>query len=236
MKRILSTMNWQLQIQLNEKLFLRNPNSSELGRKIVKQGCTMIVSIGLEQFTFKKLAQELKTTESSIYRYFENKHRLLLYLVDLYWRWVEYQVTVNTGNVVDPNIKIDIILDVLMLRIATAKMADVDVDIKNLHQLVINEGSKSYLTHHVTEDNKQQLFKPYKDLCSLIAGIFLEVNPNYQFSRSLTSSILEMAHQQYFFMHHLPSLTDFGDARDEQRIIHFLKQLITNSLLDKGKK
>lgn len=226
-------MNWQIQIQLNEKLYVRNPASSDLGRKIIQQSCTMIRTMGLELFTFRKLATSLNTTESSIYRYFENKHRLLLYLVDLYWRWIEYQVVVNTANVSDPIKKINTILEVLMLQIAPEKMADPDVDIQNLHQLVINEGSKSYLTHHVTEDNQQQLFKPYKDLCSLIAEVFLEVNPKYPFSRSLTSTILEMAHHQHFFMHHLPRLTDFGDNKDERRIIDFLRHSIMASLLYK---
>ncbi|WP_350126801.1 TetR/AcrR family transcriptional regulator [Imperialibacter sp.] len=193
----------------------------------------MIQSMGFEQFTFKKLAKNLNTTESSVYRYFENKHRLLIYLVDLYWRLIEYQLVVNTTNINDPIKKIDIVLQVLMHRIEQEKMADTKIDLHNLHHLVINEGSKSYLTHHVTKDNEQQLFKPYKDLCALIAEIFLEVNPNYPFSRSLTSTVLEMAHHQYFFMHHLPRLTDFGDTRKEQKIIDFLRHLIMSSLLNK---
>ena len=36
-----------------------------------------------------------------------------------------------------------------------------------LHQIVISEGSKAYLTKQVTEDNKHQFFKPYKDLCAV---------------------------------------------------------------------
>lgn len=223
-------MSWQIQIQLNEKLFLRDPAHSDVGRNIVKQGTIMIEKMGLEEFTFKKLATKLKTNESSVYRYFENKHRLLLYLVDWYWRWMEYQVVVHTNNIKDPTEKIDIILNILMLKIEGELMGGPEVDKQVLHQLVIKEGSKSYLTSHVTEDNKLQLFKPYKDVCSRIADIFLEINPTYKYARSLTSTILEMAHYQYFFMLHLPRLTDFGQAKDDKEVIHFLRHVIHASL------
>lgn len=226
-------MSWQIQIQLNEKLFLRDPTLSEVGRKIVNQGAIMMDKLGLEDFTFKKLATKLKTNESSIYRYFENKHRLLIYLVDWYWRWLEYLVIIHTNNITDPFKKIDIILNILMLNVEGDLAGGVELEKQVLHQLVIKEGSKSYLTNHVTEDNKHQFFKPYKDLCARIANVFLEINPKYKYSRSLTSTALEMAHYQYFFMKNLPRLTDFGHAKDEQEIINFLRHLILSSLTTK---
>jgi AcrR family transcriptional regulator len=226
-------MSWQIQIQLNEKLFLRDPTLSEVGRKIVNQGAIMMDKLGLEDFTFKKLATKLKTNESSIYRYFESKHRLLIYLVDWYWRWLEYLVIIHTNNITDPFKKIDIILNILMLNVEGDLAGGVELEKQVLHQLVIKEGSKSYLTNHVTEDNKHQFFKPYKDLCARIANVFLEINPKYKYSRSLTSTVLEMAHYQYFFMKNLPRLTDFGHAKDEQEIINFLRHLILSSLTTK---
>lgn len=226
-------MSWNIQIQLNEKLFLRDPSSSDVGRSIVKQGAIMIEKMGLEDFTFRKLATKLKTNESSVYRYFENKHRLLVYLVDWYWRWIEYLVVVHTNNIKEPKKKIDIILEILMLKLEGDLVGGPEVDKQVLHQLVIKEASKSYLTSHVTEDNKMQLFKPYKDLCGRIAEIFLEINPKYKYARSLTSTVLEMAHYQYFFMHNLPKLTDFGQVKDEKEIINFLRHLIVSSLTAK---
>lgn len=226
-------MDWQIQIQLNEKLFVRDPTSSEVGRNIVKHGAIMIEKMGLEEFTFKKLAVKLKTNESSIYRYFENKHRLLVYLVDWYWRWIEYQVVVQTNNIKEPVKKIDVILNILMLKINGDLVGGPEVDKQVLHALVIKEASKSYLTSHVAEDNKLQLFKPYKDLCARIADIFLEINPKYRYARSLTSTILEMAHYQYFFMHNLPRLTDFGLVKDENEIINFLRHLALSALRTK---
>jgi hypothetical protein len=223
-------MNWQIQIQLSDKLYLRDPASSTVGRNIVKQGAIMIEKMGLEEFTFKKLAAKLRTNESTIYRYFENKHRLLLYLFDWYWRWIEYLVVVHTNNMNDLNKKIDVVLDIITLRIEGELVGGPEIDKKVLHQLVIKEGSKAYLTSHVIQDNKMQLFKPYKDLCARVADIFLEVNPRYKYARSLASTVLEMAHYQYFFMHNLPRLTDFGQVKDEKEIVNFLRHLINSSL------
>jgi len=74
------------------------------------------------------------------------------------------------------------------------------VDESILHQIIINEGSKAYLTKRVSEDNKDRLFKPYKDLCAVIGNMILVCNPNYKYPKSLASTIIEMAHFQNFFM------------------------------------
>ena len=81
-------MNIDFNPSLNDRLFLKNPQSTELGKKIIKEAISLIASIGYEQFTFKKLAIEIETTEATIYRYFVNKHKLLIYLVNWYWNYL----------------------------------------------------------------------------------------------------------------------------------------------------
>jgi len=73
------------------------------------------------------------------------------------------------------------------------------------------------------------LYKPYKDLYAHIAIIILECNPSYGYPKSL-ASIIEMAHFKNFFIHKLPSLTDFGQAKDETSIIAFLEDLVFSSI------
>jgi AcrR family transcriptional regulator len=223
-------MNWQLQIQMNEKLFLRDPAGSELGKRIVQQGAHMIDRMGLEEFTFKKLAVELGTNESSIYRYFENKHRLLLYLAGWYWRWMEYLVVVHTTNIKSSTERIDLVLKILLHQLDGDMVSGPGVDKNVLRSLIIKENAKAYLTNHVAEDNQQLFFKPYKDLCGRIAEIFTEFNPTFRYSRSLASTVMQMAHQQHFFMHNLPSLTDFGQIKDDREIFSFLRLLILSAL------
>ena len=222
-------MELSLQIKMNEKLFLRDPEETELGREIILHSIFLIYKAGFESFTFKKLAEKIGTTEAGIYRYFENKHRLLVYIVSWYWSWLEYKVMVHTNNVNSPEIKLKKIIQILSTQVKDDVQTK-HVDEKLLHEIVRMEGAKAYLTRHVTADNKQQLFKPYKDLCASIAAIILECNPKYKYPRSLSSTIIEMAHYQNFFMRKLPALTDFGNVKDDRKVIGFLEDLVFASL------
>ncbi|HLL96334.1 MAG TPA: TetR/AcrR family transcriptional regulator [Spirosoma sp.] len=226
-------MEYSVHVRMNERLYLRDPEGSDLGRRIVRQGIRLFDEIGFEDATFKKLAERLNTKESSIYRYFENKHRLLVYLIAWYWQWIDFQLVFRTNNLTDPREKLEWLLNLLLLRDIDQTLTD-DIDLRALHSVVVREASKAYLTRHVTEDNRQQLFKPYKDLCIRIAGIILELRPDYPYARSRASSLIETAHYQSFFMHNLPSLTDFGAGPDapasEAKLLHFLRHLLYSSL------
>jgi len=222
-------MQIQIQIEMNGSLFLRDPQGTELGKQIIQHSIQMINNNGFESFTFKKLAAEIESTEASIYRYFENKHRLLLYMTAWYWSWLRYQIIYHTHNINNPTVR----LKKIIILLATRVVDDENFSYVNeslLHQIIIAEGSKAYLTRHVSEDNKEQLFKPYKDLCAAIADIILECSPKYKFPRSLASTIIEMAHFHNFFMNNLPSLTDFGKSKDELKVVSFLEDLVFSSL------
>ena len=83
-------MEYQLSFSVNKNIYLRDPEGTELGKEIVKHSIELIYKLGFEQFTFKKLALEIGSTEATVYRYFENKHRLLLYILNWYWCYMEY--------------------------------------------------------------------------------------------------------------------------------------------------
>ncbi len=222
-------MKLQLQIKMNEALYVRNPEASDLGKKILAHSVQIIHKYGFEAFTFKKLAENIGTTEAGIYRYFENKHKLLVYLSAWYWAWLEFQISFQTNNIKDPKTKLKRIIKLL----ATTVEDDEKTSYINealLHQIIISEGSKAYLTKQVGEDNKQHFFKPYKDLCAVIGEIITACNPKYKYPKSLASTIVEMAHFQNFFMINLPALTDFGKTKEEDEIIAFLNDLVFKSL------
>ncbi len=225
-------MEMQLHIKMNEKLFLRDPEQTELGKKIIQHGILVIHRNGFESFTFKKLAEDIGTTEAGIYRYFENKHKMLMYITAWYWSWLEYRVTIHSLNVTDPVIKLKKTIELL----STAVEDDISTSYVNesiLHQIIISEGSKVYLTREVSEDNKDHFFKPYKDLCARIGNIILECNPAYLYPRSLSSTVVEMAHFQNFFMMNLPALTDFGTDKDEKNVVNFLEELVFSAIRKK---
>ena len=223
-------MELEIKIKMNEKLFLRDPEETALGKKIVRQGLTLINRIGFEEFTFRKLAAEIDTTEAGIYRYFENKHRLLVYLTTWYWSWIEYKVDFHTNNVSSAEQKLRNIIRLLVVDAESPLVGKDAISEKEAHQLVVLEGSKAYLTRHVSKDNQDRLFKPYKDLCERIAVIIQEYNATYPFSHSLASSLLELSHNQKYFKDNLPSLTDFSTKENDEKIIQFLDSLIFSAL------
>ncbi|HQQ94990.1 MAG TPA: TetR/AcrR family transcriptional regulator [Bacteroidia bacterium] len=222
-------MEPQFKISINPKLYIRDPDLSEIGKKIVKQGLELILKIGFEQFTFKKLAQDIGTTEATIYRYFENKHRLLTYLVNWYWTYLEFKIVFSINNLSDAGLKLKKTIE-LLSELQHSKKNGAFIDERSAYELVMLEGSKAYLTKHVNSDNKDQLFKPYKDLCARFSGLILEYNPRYKFPHSLASTVLEMAHSQHYFMKYLPSLTDFGKDKDSKKLRLFLETLLFDTL------
>lgn len=223
-------MKLEVQIKMNESLFLRNPEHSELGKNIIKFSIELIQKTGFETFTFKKLAEAIGTTEAGVYRYFENKHKLLVYIISWYWGWLEFQINYQTKNLKDPTIKLKKVIKLLATTVEDDLMTG-HVDESLLHQILISEGSKAYLTKHVGSDNKLQFFKPYKDLCNVVGGIILECNPKYKYPHSLASTIIEMAHLQNFFMNNLPSLTDFSKNKNEDQIVDYLNELVFSSII-----
>lgn len=222
-------MELNIKIRMNEKLFLRDPQESVLGRKILHHGLIIINKLGFEQFTFKKLAEEIETTEAGIYRYFENKHRLLVYYVNWYWSFTEYKLSFLLNNIDDPEKKIKLIIRTLVMPPAGKSVISDAISEMEAYQLVRWEASKSYLTRNVADYNKSKLFKPYKDLCVVIADTMLEYNSRYKYSHSLASTLMEMSHAQMFFMENLPTLSDSQKA-DPTKLIAYLDHLIFSAL------
>lgn len=222
-------MQFQIRIKPNNNLVLRDPEDSPLGRNIVRQGLILMHRIGYEQFTFKKLANEIGTTEASLYRYFVNKHRLLLYILNWYWNYLEYLLVFSTQNITDPEQKIRKVIDLLVNELPDG-LDNSGLDKKALYEIVIAESSKVYLTREVEQINKEHLFKPYKDLCARIADFFEEYNPDYKFPRSLASSLVEMAHYQSFFSLHLPRLTDSSPPGGPAYVLTFLESLVFSAI------
>jgi AcrR family transcriptional regulator len=196
-----------IQISLNEKLYLKDPQETTLGKNIIKDSILLIEEIGFEAFTFKKLALKMSSTEASVYRYFENKHMLLLYLVCWYWEWVSFLIDMNTRNIMDPKERLRIIIHTLIF--ASKENPSIEyVNESVLHRLIISEGSKAYHIKSVDQENKEGFFKDYKALTAKVAGVISEINPDFPYPRALASNLFEMANNHIYFAQHLPRLTD----------------------------
>jgi hypothetical protein len=222
-------MDFQLSFKVNEHIYLRDPESSELGKQIVKNAIDLIYELGFEHFTFKKLATKMSTTEASIYRYFENKHRLLLYILNWYWSYMEFLVDFTIQNIQDPKEKLIKIIN-LFTQSLPESVGQLDYNKSYLNQIVLSESSKVYLIKEVKEINSYQVFKPYKDLCNKISEVMLSLNPTYTYSRSLSSTLIETAHSQQYFSKNLPRLTDVSSEKDEKFVFNYLNQLVFSAL------
>lgn len=218
-------MDFQVTFRVNEKIYLRDPESSELGKQIVKNAIDLIYELGFEHFTFKKLATEMKTTEATIYRYFENKHRLLLYIVNWYWSYMAFLVMFQLQNVNDIKAKLKTIVQLLTHELPES-VGRLDYNKKFLNQIVIAESSKVYLVKEVNEINKNEVFKPYKDLCAKIAEVIIAYNASYQYPKSLSSTLIETAHHQQFFSVFLPKLTDVNSENSKEFTANYLEDLL----------
>ena len=188
-------------------LSIKDPLQSDLGRSILTNSVILMDEIGFESFTFRKLAEKMGSNEASIYRYFENKHFVLLYLVVWYWNWVGYLIDYNTKNITDPNLKLDLIIDNFVD--ATKENPSVEfINEKILHRVMISESSKSYHTKNIDEENKQGFYKSYNALIQKVADVILEVDSKFPYPHSFASNLFEMANNEIFFAEHLPRLTD----------------------------
>ncbi len=218
-------MDFQVKFDINDKIYLRNPETSELGKLMVKKSIDLIYKLGFEQFTFKKLAVEINSTEASIYRYFENKHRILLYILNWYWCYMEFLVMFKLENVTDQKERLKIIVHLLTHELAESEN-QFDYNKKYLNQIIIAESSKIYSIKDIDEINKNQVFKPYKDLCTIIADVISTFNPKYKYPRSLSTTLIETSHHQQYFSIHLPKLTDVTAKTKTAFTCQFIEDLL----------
>lgn len=217
-----------LGIHLNERMYLKNPESSDLGRSIVSLGIDLIDELGFEAFTFRKLAQKIGTTEASIYRYFESKQRLLIYLSSWYWRWVDYRLILAIANVDSAEERLKRAITLVVKQVEQDSNFS-HIDEVKLNRIIISESSKAYLNKHVDDENKEGFFQDYKKLVGRISSIILEINPDYKYPHMLVSTVIEGAHLQRYFAQHLPRLTDVVAGEDSAT--EFSIQLVFTAIL-----
>ncbi len=219
--------NLHLQIEINPELYSKNPNSSELGQHIISKSIELISEIGFEDFTFKKLGKLIDSPESSVYRYFKNKHTLLVYLTSWYWTWTEYRLVFATTNIESPKERLSNSIEILTMPVLIDNSFTY-IDEVLLNQIIFSESIKAYHTKSVDEENKKGCFKAYKKVVQRVSDIILEIIPDFKFPHMLISTVIEGAHQQHYFAEHLPALTDI--TKEQNTIYEFYKQLTFNFL------
>lgn len=220
-------MQTQIGIRVNDGVFLKDPESSDLGKSVIQGGIDLIDEIGFEAFTFRKLAQQIGTTEASVYRYFESKHRFLLYLSCWYWRWMDYRLMLATANIDSAEERLKRAVKLLVQQVEQDSEFSHINEVK-LNRIIISESSKAYLNKHVDKQNKDGFFLDYKRLVQRVSDIIEELNPDYKYPHMLVSTLIEGAHLQRYFADHLPRLTDIVDGEDS--VTQFCLQTISKAI------
>ena len=222
MRKLLSNFK----ISVPEKIFIKDPETSILGKKIIEHSILLINDIGFDNFNFKKLGIIIGSNESSIYRYFESKHKLLLYLTSWYWAWIEYQLVFETNNLSNDQEKL---LEAIEIVTRSIKEDSTYSHINEviLNKIIINENSKSFLTKEVDQENKAGYFEIYKGIVHRLKEMIVAVKPDYAFASSLASTLIDASLHQHFLKDHFSSITDCNTSDDPTK---FLSDLTINTL------
>lgn len=216
-------------VVISDNLYLKDPESSEIGRKIIDKSIFLIDEIGFESFTFKKLGELIQTTESSIYRYFESKHQLLVYLTTLYWSWIEYQIVLATLNIENSKVKLEKIIKIITNN--SHVLVSKQFDDQGLARIIVSEFSKTYLTKDIDKINKSGYFMVYKRVVMMLVNTIIEINPLYKYPKSLASMVIESYVHQQFLKEHLKTITNFSEANSET---DFYIDLLTKVISEKA--
>lgn len=203
MKNLLSN----IKIVVPEKIYLKDPETSDLGKRIIQHSIELIDEIGFDNFTFKKLGSRINSNESSIYRYFESKHKLLLYLSSWYWAWIEYQLVFETHSISNSTKKLEKAIEIVT-RSVVEDSNYTHINEVTLHRIIVNENSKSFLTKEVDKENKDGYFIIYKRIINRLNEMIKDINPKYLFSLSLASTITEGSLHQHFLKDHFSTITN----------------------------
>lgn len=220
-----------IRFRINPNLCHKDPQMSEYGQRLLSNSVLLLDELGFEQFTFKKLAIAINSTETSVYRYFENKHKLLLWLTNWYWEWVNYLIDLNIRNIEDPKRVLSIVLHNIVNASTESPLTEY-INENILHKVIIKESTKAYHIHNVDDENRMGYFSSYAELVQKVASIITKVSPSYQYPRMLASNLFEMANNQIYFAEHLNELTEINCKKDQYIQLENALNYMVDKLLD----
>jgi AcrR family transcriptional regulator len=219
----------RIKLEVDARLYLKDPTSSDLGERIVEHGILMLDEIGIEDFTFRKLALRVGTTEASVYRYFGSKHRFLLYLTAWYWNWVVYRLRLATENIGSPEERLRLALRELTRPIVKDESTP-RIDEAALYRVVVAESAKAYMHAEAKDEGREGFYRAYQRFVSTVAEMIRDINPDYPHPMALVSTVLESGHMQKYFAEHLPFLTDLTPDESHRQTTKFLTDLVFRAI------
>lgn len=225
-------MDVSINPRINSDIFLKNPMDSDLGKKIISSSVKMIDEVGFEKFNFKKLGSEIGSTEASIYRYFSNKHRVLIYMSAWYWEFLLYQIDVKTKEINDPKKKLELAINTLV-NIPSMAQKYSYLDMTMLQRIITEQFYKIVRTKKISVQNESGFFESYKRLCSALASLFNEIDGSFKYPMTMATAVVEMSINNTYCCSNLPSLTEIKCGVDQKGQIEMMIQYFCGRLLEK---
>ena len=218
-------------VEINDSIYIKDPLGTDLGQRIIRNAIILLDEIGFEELTFKKLAKKIESAEASIYRYFENKYKLLTYLVSWYWDFMHYMILMDIRNMKDPKEKLTSAIRTLVNSLDSTLTPDY-IDETRLHRLVVENASKVYHTKQVDSLNTEGYYVNYKKLIKTLAMLIQDLSPDFKFPVAFATSIVEQSLNNEYYLEHLPGLTDALNSDEDAResTIKMIMYLIERAL------
>lgn len=215
-------MRFPVRVEGGLNFYLKDPESTQVGRNLIAGSIELMNELGFDEFTFKKLGAKIGSPECTVYRYFENKQKLLLYLMNWYWTWMRYKIMLATANINSYEEQLKAALTAIIKREENIGTNGY-VNIRSLYNIVTAESVKVYYMRSADEEYRNGCFIAYQEIVSDVAGIILKINPGFDFPRSLASTLLQGINHQRYLMQHLPSVSDI--KKDDKDLLRFFTQL-----------
>ncbi len=211
-------------VQLDKALYAKDPAVSDIGKEILHHSVILLAEEGLEAFTFKKLAQAMASTETTIYRYFHNKHQLMMYLCSWYWSQQEWKLVFATANISEPKVQMERAIEVLTSKTSASKTQIMNEEL--LQKVVCAEFGKVFDIHTKHIEDFEGYFAAYHNLCERIAAIVQKLDKNNKHSMAWAQTLIESSQRQLFFHFYRKKMSDC--AKDENTMKQFILSLTSS--------
>lgn len=198
--------NFKVELSLPNGLFVKDPQSSELGKTLIYKAAQMIGDTGIEAFTLLKLAKNIGCTEATVYRYFTGKQQLLYYLMNLYWGYVLFGIEYHIKGEHSDNKRLNKAIDLLLCPNIDDFSSPGTGEL--LSAVAISEGIRIHLRPEVSKEIEEGKLKYYVSLVELFEELIQKAHPAYSYSRSLAGTLIDASLQQIFYQIHNTPLTD----------------------------
>jgi AcrR family transcriptional regulator len=210
-----------INVNVSQNLYLKDPLSSELGIHILDEGLVLMNSLGYENFTIKKLAKAIKTTESSVYRYFENKRKLTLYYLSWYCAMIEFLIVTHISE----NDSLDEIINqiiVILINQHELKHSHPDLSYTDLQQLISAE-----LEHIVNSNDSAFLHLKNEVTDSLILRISQLLAPHCTTSIKIKELIIMLFNDLHRQKRCYKLLQEAATFKTNQELAAYYKDILT---------